>query len=328
MSSTTAKQATAQAPPAGVNFPVGSNGRVSTTDTGKAVWNVAIGAAGSEGTGSDELCKAILGERNWRHRYNEHLIKYVDISMQSPGIARAVADSGLAAVRDTFLFRQGAGSEPTPLSEAMAVEGRAFATGTIQGSGKLAVQDASQLSFGTVKGQPLVGEAIVAYLQRVAEYGACEADVPASVQHVLQNGTALRETLDETAFVLIGATSALGPAQTLLDLGATVVAVSRKGSKLRDMLLQRAAASPATVIVPMLSPAADDSNEAVAAAAGADVLTDAPALVEWLAGVAPGKRLVIGNYIYLDSEAHVRASVAMEMIVAGVSERRPDTALA
>ena len=37
MSSTTAKQATSQAPPAGVNFPVGSNGRVSTTDTGKAV---------------------------------------------------------------------------------------------------------------------------------------------------------------------------------------------------------------------------------------------------------------------------------------------------
>jgi hypothetical protein len=38
--------------------------------------------------------------------------------------------------------------------------------------------------------------------------------------------------------------------------------------------------------------------------------------------------LVIGSYIYLDGEAHVRAAVAMDAIANGLCELRPSTALA
>jgi len=261
-------------------------------------------------------------------------VQVVDLSMQSPATARQVADNGLAAVNDTFEFLRSDGTRvplrAAALEPASAADNGAmvkFSTGVIRGSGALEVTDASRLSFGAVSGQPLIGPAIVPYLERVAAYGACEADVPRSVAYVLREGAALRRMLDTHAFVLVGATSALGPVQTLLSLGATVVAISRKGTKLRE-LLQYASKSPATVIVPMAAASVGEDNESIAAAAGADVLTDAPALVDWLSEIAPGKRLVIGSYIYLDSEAHVRASVAMEIIASGVSSRRKDTALA
>ena len=50
----------------------------------------------------------------------------------------------------------------------------------------------------------------------------------------------------------------------------------------------------------------------------------AQALTAWIAGLFPKRTLVLGCYIYLDGEAHVRASVAMDLIVDGVvSRRRP-----
>ena len=50
-------------------------------------------------------------------------------------------------------------------------------------------------------------------------------------------------------------------------------------------------------------------------------MTQAPEIRAWLRAVAPGKRLVIGSYAYLDGEAHVRASLAMDAIAADLVVR-------
>ena len=42
--------------------------------------------------------------------------------------------------------------------------------------------------------------------------------------------------VDNTVFVLLGATSELGPCRTLLELGCTVACISRKGKKLAGLL--------------------------------------------------------------------------------------------
>jgi hypothetical protein len=57
--------------------------------------------------------------------------------------------------------------------------------------------------------------------------------------------------------------------------------------------------------------AAAASIDDVLEGAGADLIKQTPEIRTWLASLAPGKRLVIGAYAYLDGEAHVRASLAM-----------------
>jgi hypothetical protein len=56
---------------------------------------------------------------------------------------------------------------------------------------------------------------------------------------------------------------------------------------------------------------------------GLDVLEQTGLVVAWLKQLAdafPDKRLVVGSYIYLDGELHVRASVAMDAICVKLME--------
>jgi len=62
----------AKALPPGIAFPLDAKGRVSTTDTAKALWTAAIAGTGD---GADGLCERIAREKDWRHRYHEHLIQ-------------------------------------------------------------------------------------------------------------------------------------------------------------------------------------------------------------------------------------------------------------
>jgi hypothetical protein len=57
-------------------------------------------------------------------------------------------------------------------------------------------------------------------------------------------------------------------------------------------------------------------------------LSQTPEIRTWLLSLLPEKRMVVGSYIYLDGEKHVRAAVAMDAIVADVCARREGTALA
>lgn len=43
-----------------------------------------------------------------------------------------------------------------------------------------------------------------------------------------------------------------------------------------------------------------------------------------LTTVGPDKPLVVGSYAYLDGELHVRLSLAMDAIVKGLTESRPN----
>ena len=68
------------------------------------------------------------------------------------------------------------------------------------------------------------------------------------------------------------------------------------------------------------------TDQDIAAAAGADLLTEVPALADWL-GQLDG-RLVLGNYLYADGGTHVRVSVAADALATRLTRARPDTALA
>jgi len=120
--------------------------------------------------------------------------------------------------------------------------------------------------------------------------------------------------------VLLGATSALGPFNSLASLGATIACVARPGAKI-NRLVESAKSTAATLLLPTKDVNGEEK-------VGADMLADAPALAQWIISLDPTKQIVIGCYAYLDGEAHVRASVAMDLIASTVYAARKDTALA
>lgn len=134
-------------------------------------------------------------------------------------------------------------------------------------------------------------------------------------------------------FVLIGATSEMGPMAPLLACGATVVAIARPNSRSKPRKWQRvieaARRSPGTLVLPLSAPQSPAaSDDALAALAGADATSETAELIDWLSSEAiEGLRrkarqpLAIYSGIYLDGEGFVRASVAMDAIVDGYMAR-------
>jgi len=56
--------------------------------------------------------------------------------------------------------------------------------------------------------------------------------------------------------------------------------------------------------------------------AGCNLLTQTPEILTWLKTVYPEKDLIIGCYVYLDGEAHVRVSIACDAIMSGMVDHK------
>jgi hypothetical protein len=298
----------------GVSFPKDSSGKISTTAVNKRVWAAVARAA------NEDVAKGIESEQKWRFKYAEHLAKVGDLSMKSPESAIAMAQAGMDALYDCFEFnRDGKASK---LSEVMAssTEGT-FHTATITGSG--AAVSTHELAV-PLDGQILKGEALVAKLHAWAEYGCMEPSLPEAISAVNANLNDWLAALKDTHFVLLGATSAMGPLKVLLSLGANVVAVNRGGVSKWAKLIALARASPGgSLTIPLSAPFEDGmSDEQLANLAGADLIAQTPEIRNWVNGLFPGKSLFLHNLIYLDGEAHVRASVAMDAVCSSVAATR------
>jgi len=130
----------------------------------------------------------------------------------------------------------------------------------------------------------------------------------------------VKSLVENKVFVLLGATSALGPFDTLISIGATVAAVARPGKKIQA-LIEKSKTSAGTVLLPC-------KNGCGAESAGADLIADAPDLAQWIISLEPSKEIVLCGLAYLDGERHVRASVAMDAICETVMAARKKASLA
>eukprot|EP00978_Attheya_sp_CCMP212_P040911 scaffold228349_cov28-Attheya_sp.AAC.1 len=135
----------------------------------------------------------------------------------------------------------------------------------------------------------------------------------------------------------MGAGAAMGPLETLLSLGAHVIAVDLPIPAIWNRLIQTAKSSPGTLSFPISSKRnhpndnnSNDSNndndddelllseEELASRAGCNLLTQIVELRDWLilSSFDPmqRKRLVLGSYAYLDSKDFVKVSLAMDAV--------------
>ena len=335
----------------GVSFPAAPNGTRSTTAPAKSVWAAAALALGTpEGAA---LAAALLDEPDWRHTYDEHLTRLAELqSTASPDACVRSCRAGLDALHDTFEYIRG--DDVATLREALSRpdDGPALATAVVRGAGPKPEPALVPVPFRdpnpadpTSTRHVFEGADAVTLARRWANDGAVEPDVPLALDAVHANAARWTAAdLEDIVFVLLGGTSELCPAKPPPPRAARP-----SPSSPEDPLDSRARRVRGGVPGrrPLPSPRARERRERRrqrrrrrftarrfdplgrgGVSRGRDLITQTPEIRTWVASLAPGKRLVIGSYAYLDGEAHVRVSVAMDAIASDAATRRPDAALA
>ena len=332
-------------PANGLSWPVRNpdTGASSTTVTNVAIWEAAIRAVSPE---KADAVKAAA--KKWRFGYERHVLANVVESMKSRENALKIAEAGLAAAYDQFTFvRDGA---EIPLAEAMKKFKGTFKTHVIKGG---AAKPAKQKYVVPYKDQsdgksrrPVVGkddlegDALVAQVKKWASAGVIEPDCAAAIAAVVENQEQWCD-LSDIHFVILGASSAMGPIHVLLEHGANVIACdiqSRgppgggdgpwRGPWENLIKWTRNSCGTLTLPVPEGTDLDKISDAALAKVAGCNLLTQTPEIANWLVSLRPDERFIVGNYTYLDGGLHVQLSIACDAIISKLAAERKEKTMA
>ena len=305
----------------GVSFPADARGVRRTTGPAKSVW-----AAAALGLGNEEgaaLAAELLAEKDWRHGYAKYAVRLAELQSVAPP-ARCVAscEAGLTAAAETFQWLREDGS-CVSLRDAMDAPGRALSTEIVRGGGgKDGADTAKGADAMTIERERerLFGDAAIARARGWAEDGCVEPDVVDALESLRARSDDWADAdLGDTLFALLGGTSELCPLVPLLRLGAHVAVVAREGAKLEEAVSEAARSETGTLYVPLTETNSSNSESR----RGADLAARAPEIRAWLESVfAAGtfSRVVVGAYAYADGEAHVRATLASDLVLAGLRE--------
>ncbi len=291
----------------GVVFPAGPDGRRSTAALGRAVVADALRPVDPAGA------LAAGQETNWRAGYLVHFRRLVEAGLGSRDDAVRIAEAGLRALHARMRVADPAGeqdldrwlTEPAP---------RSLTTVPVSGSGEREVE----LSL-PYRGSRLRGDGLRRRMDAWVEAGVVEPSCAEAVGLVLDNPDWLR--LDDRTVVVLGAGAEMGPLTALLRWGARVAGVDLARPHLWERVLGIARRGAGTLLVPAVDPSAGER----AADLGVDLVTEVPAVAEWVAGL-PGAP-VLGNYVYADGAANVRVSVAVDALTVRLRSERPELAL-
>ncbi len=294
--------------PHGIAFPADPSGRRSTTAVGQAVLADALRPVDPAGA------RAAERETAWRSQYLGHFRRQVEAGLDKPQDWLAMADAGLASVTDRMtVVRDGT---DTPVRTLLTDRpDRELDTVEVDGTGA----PAEQLAI-PYRGRELAGDALRAQLDRWAADGVLEPSAVAAVGTVIDNPQWL--SLPGRTVAVLGAGAEMGPLLTLLRWGATVAAVDLPRPAVWERIL-RSRQGAGRLLLPVHE---NDGSRGLSDIAGADLLTEVPAVAEWLL-TRPG-RLVVGNYLYADGGTHARISVAADLLAQRLQSARPDLALA
>lgn len=246
---------------------------------------------------------------------------------RSPDLNLKISRAGLDYIHDQFEFVDDSGIASKFSEHMTGVPSlETFDTVRIDGSadkGALPVR----ISYG---GEQLQGEALRRQLAAWADYGCIEPDVATSIDAVSNDSL----DLQGKHYVLIGAGSAIGPLQTLLRHGATVVCLDLPGawgagpSSTWQRIIELARESSGAVIIPTASGVTVTDDASLIQAAGCNMLEQPGHILKWLSAIAETEQLTIGNYSYLDGDLFVKLTVCADAIIDALCRQRPDTSVA
>ena len=298
--------------PSTIDFPTTGAGERSTTATGRDVVAQALRTVDPVGS------LAVQHETAWRSRYVVHFRRLVEAGLASPPAWTTIAGDGLDAAwgRMCVTGDRGAdGGGDVPLSSLLETEpARVLETAEVRGGR----EPAGGLSV-PYRGERLSGAALEDRLSDWARRGVLEPSAAEAVREVAAHPEWL--SLPGHTVVVLGAGAEMGPLTALLRWGATVAAVDLPRPDLWERVCATAGDAAGRLLVPVTP-----GDGAVAARAGADVVSEVPDVAVWLRGLEG--RLVLGNYLYADGGTHVRVSMAADVLGERLRRDRPDTALA
>jgi hypothetical protein len=296
--------------PAGVAFPMASDGRRSTSALGRAVVADALGQVDPAGS------RAAERETNWRKGYPAHFRGLIEAGLASKQAAVSVARDGLESLhrRMRVIGPDGAEAGLNTLATAPAPARSGLATVTVAGTG---VAD-RELSV-PYRGERLRGSALLRQLEAWVANGIIEPSCAEAVRTVAAHPEWL--ALPGRTVAVLGAGAEVGPLPVLLSWGARVIGVDLPRPAIWERVLDEARSSAGTLLVPVAAGEAD-----LAQRAGLDLTDDVPAVADWLAAV--DGPLVLGNYVYADGAANVVLASAVDVLTVRLQAARSDVALA
>lgn len=291
----------------GILFPKTDKGDRSTTSLNKIVVKEL-----ANGLGRSDLATAAMAEKDWRHKYDAHLNSVIEALIstgaKNPGSMTSALKAGLEAARSMdFESEEGV----VPLAQAIKNVKTPFQTYQVKGSGAPKLD--LKLPYA---GKELTGAELDSQCDRWVTSGCMEPDCGSAIKV----GSKRVAELSGRTFLILGAGSELGPLRPLLEAGATVAAVATKKPKRWSELISFARSTAGTLLIPGRGNAQTD--EEIASAAGADLLVDTPAVIEWIVRrgrEAPGL-VTLGTYLYADGEANVRLTAASDFAVEVVAQ--------
>jgi hypothetical protein len=293
----------------GIQFPQSADGHRRTSETTKAIFAAALERV------NPEMARALQQDRSWRQQYPRYLRELTERSLERPEVAIATAQAGLATAWNAFEFwRNG---QPHALDAAMAAPSTwGLRTATVEGR-NLALPPRWEVPY---RGQLLAGDALLRQIDVWERAGVMEPSHAEALRQVQRHPEWL--DLSDRTFALLGAGAEAGPFSWLMRWRAHVAAVDLKRPQLWARLIEQARAGNGRLLAPVPPSAAATSAEE----AGADLLTEAPEIAQWLLSL--DRPLDIASLAYLDGARHTRVSMAMDAIATTVSRARPRTSLA
>jgi hypothetical protein len=299
-----------------VVIPRTPDGRRSSAALGRAVVADALRAV------DPAAADAALAEEDWRRGYLRHFRALVEAGLGpgtsptgtgTPGAAGYdIAEAGIAAM----YVRMGVSRDGSDvgLAEAFAIEpDRPLRTVTVTGSGRPEREVVLPYRRELVR-----GDALHRRLDAWAAAGTIEPSCAEAVREVAANPDWL--DLSDQRLVVLGAAAEMGPLPAVLGWGGTVVGVDLPRPDLWARIGAVAQESAGRLIAPVSADCATLED------AGADLLTELPAVAQWLLGIEG--RLILGNYVYAPGADYVRVSAAVDALSVHVRNRRADVALA
>jgi len=286
-------------------------------ETDKHVFAAAVAAV------DVDLGHKIDGEKNWRYNYTGHLVESLKLQTYNESNATAIAKGGLDYMYDSFDFFKMDGSV-IKFNDALNNMKGTYHTGTVKGTKKKPTNfelEVPYKCFHTGEYTKLKGQALIDQVNKWVDYGTIEADCGEAIKEVVKNPQWL--DLEGQHFVLLGATSAMGPFQLLKELGAHIIAVDLDKPALWKRLIEEVKYnSHGAISFPMNEPFTGQEGDALYAHCGANMVMHTPETRNWLMQAVPeicgGKPVTMGAYAYLDGEMHVRVNLACDAIMSGV----------
>lgn len=318
-----------------------ADGKAVTTTVNQSIWKAAAQAAVEELPVETAAFLELLPEgatdtknKNWRRDYISIVEAFVRLqATATPATVVRMCQAGLDCATSAFVVR----SNATTMSISEALESISHdeePLTTITYIGTQSPPPTTKFQLASPHGtdsQPVwvTGDDAVAQLEAWTAYGCMEPSACAHAATVCRSDHVARDfEVAQKIFVLLGVTSEMGPALHLLKIpGAHVLGVARAGSKLNALTTWFQEHGPASTTLQVTS---------------ADLLSQTFQIARWIdqtvtaaVGVADdvdNKTIVLMPLAYMDGEANVRVTVAMDVIVTYVMsqlrQRRHPVALA